>query len=124
MVGRRFLIAAIKRRARLVEFDIGWVGHQPVDELAQLGLGQRTLELIDRLAADKGKHRRNRADLEVLCELLLLVAVDLDQLEASAIVVFELFEHRPEGLAGAAPGRPEVDQNRHLHRCVDDIGLE
>src|SRR5690606_41804978 len=24
----------------------------------------------------------------------------------------------------AAPGRPEVEQHRLLHRCVDDVGLE
>ena len=41
-----------------------------------------------------------------LRDLRLLVGVDLDQLEAAAVVDFQLFQHRAELLAGAAPWRP------------------
>ena len=35
-----------------------------------------------------------------------------------------LLEQRPELLARAAPGRPEIDDDRHLRRGVDDVGHE
>ena len=60
-----------------------------------------------------------------LCgDLGLLVGVQLAELKAAGVCGLELFEHRPERLARAAPRRPDVEQHRLLHRGVDQLGFE
>ena len=95
---------------------------------ADLRLGQRADEAVDRLALVEQHAERDAAHAERLAQLAgdlgLLVAVELGQLEAAGVGALELFEHRAERLARAAPGRPDVEQHRLLHRGVDQFGFE
>ena len=81
-------------------------------------------EFVDHAAAAEQLHRRNAADLELLREVLVLVGVDLDDLDLAGVFVGHLFEHRAQRAAGAAPGRPEVDQHGLRSGGVDDFGRE
>jgi hypothetical protein len=51
----------------------------------------------------------------------VLVDVHLDELHLALGGAHRLFEHRRELLAGAAPGRPEIDQHRLPLRFLDDV---
>ncbi len=102
--------------------------HMLVEELANLGFRQRADETIDRLTAGEHHAKRNRAHAEHLAELAgdfrLLVAVELGQQEAAFVSGFELFQDRAELLAGAAPGGPDIEQNRPRQGGLDQVGLE
>jgi len=63
-----------------------------VEKGAHLAFGQRAHEAIDGLATLEQHAGRDAADAEHARELLLLVGVDLDQLEAARVFGFELFE--------------------------------
>ena len=79
-------------------------------------------EAVDRLPLVEGEHGRNRLDAELLRDLRVLVDVDLDQRHLAAGVSDRLLQNRRELLAGAAPGRPEVDDHRRLLRRLDHVG--
>ena len=51
----------------------------------------------------------------------MLVDVHLDQLDLALGGLDDLFQDRGELLAGAAPGRPEVDQHRLALRLLDHV---
>ena len=99
-------------------------GQVLVEELAQFSLGQRTHEAVHRLAPLHQDAGRDALDAEGAGQLLLVVGIDLDQLEAAFISDLQLFQDRAERLAGAAPGRPEIDQNRGGHRGGNHLGFE
>jgi hypothetical protein len=97
---RRRLDVAIrlgKLRARLVHILDG-------------ALGQRAglLEDDDLLAQDH--QRRNRADVEGPGDFLLFFGIDLGEYDVVALLGSRL-EGRREAAAGAAPGRPEIDDH-------------
>ncbi len=102
--------------------------HVAVEEGADLRLGQRADEAVDRLALVEQHAERDRAHAEGLAELAgdlgLLVAVELGQLETPAVGHFQPLEQRPERLAGPAPRRPDVEQHRLAHRVGDQVGFE
>ena len=62
--------------------------------------------------------------LEVRGQLLILVDVHFHQLPFAGGFGFELFKHRAKRLAGAAPGRPEIDQYGGQCRRRDDVLFE
>jgi hypothetical protein len=93
-------------------------------EFAQLAFGQRAGKPVHQLPVLHQDHGGHRADLERARELLLLVHVHLGQFEGAVVLGRELLEDRAQRLARAAPGRPEVDQHRHLQRALDDLSLE
>ena len=57
-----------------------------------------------------------------MCELGLLVDVDLDDAKLVAPLVCDLIEDGGDGTAGAAPLRPEVDDDRGL--ALENLGVE
>ena len=106
-------------------------GHlqQVLDELLDLALGQRALEQVRDLAlheADHGGHGLQRqAHLrELRDQLLVLVDVDLHQPHPPAGGAHHLLDRRRQRLAGAAPGRPEIDQHGHFAAGLHHIGHE
>ena len=94
------------------------------DPLAQLRLGLGAVEGRHRLAAGHDDDVRDRLHLEGLRDARVRVDVDLRENPRAAALGGELLEHRRELLAGPAPLGPEVDDDRHLHRALDDLGLE
>ena len=78
----------------------------------------------ERLAVAEREHGGDRAHLQGLGELLVLVDVDLDELEAAGVFALELFQHRGERAAWRAPRRPEIDHHRLPGRRVDHFLLE
>jgi phosphoribosylaminoimidazole-succinocarboxamide synthase len=92
-------------------FQLVFDGQVLVQELATLPSGSAPMKPSTGWPPDHHHAGRDAADAKGLAELLLWSEVDLDQLEAAAVVDFELFQHRAHDLAGAAPGRPEVDQH-------------
>src|SRR5262249_16419297 len=67
------------------------------------------------------EQRRDREDLVLSGRLLVLVDVEAEDPEALALRV-DLFQHRVDDAAGAAPGGPEVDE--HGAVGIQDLGLE
>jgi hypothetical protein len=100
-----------------------------LDELPDLALGKRALEQVGDLALREGDHGGHRLQRQahlhqLLDEGAVLVDVDLDQADAALGGAHHLFQRRRQRLAGAAPGRPEVHEHRHLARGLDDVGHE
>ena len=79
---------------------------------------------VDRAAADESEHRRNRLHAQLAGELRVGVDVDLDQLDLALGGQDVLLDRRAELAARAAPGRPEVDDDRGVLRRLDDVGHE
>jgi hypothetical protein len=65
-----------------------------LEEGADPGQGQRPHKFIDHAATAKQLYRGNAANLELLCEILVLVGVDLDDLDLTVVLVGELFQRR------------------------------
>ena len=124
-------IAALERRPGIGE-QIGG-GHRTAGQLQQafdkalhIGFGQRALEYVSDLALPECGDRRDRlhrkAELrELLHERAVLVDVDLHHLHAATGGTDHLFQRRRELLAGTAPGRPEIDEDRKVARCLHDL---
>jgi hypothetical protein len=98
-----------------------------VQELPDLPLRLRAHELVHGPASDEQHHQRNAADLQRGRDLRRLVGVELGQHEATAIGLHQLLQHGLQVAAGAAPGRPAVQQHRHLERALEhglaEVGL-
>jgi hypothetical protein len=73
------------------------------------------------LAVLEDHDRRDRDDPEPHRDLLLLVDVHLHDLELVLALVRDLLEHRSDGMAGATPLSPEVDD--HWLIALDDLQL-
>ena len=95
-----------------------------LEEFAQLAFRQRAGEAIDQLPVLDQHHRRHRADLERGGQFLFGIDIDLGQFEGAVVVGGQLFQHRAQGLARAAPGRPEIHQHRGFQRLADHRVLE
>src|SRR3954452_495299 len=78
-------------------------------------------DLLGDLAVAEEDHRRDREDLVLRGGLLVLVDVELDDAQVLALAR-DLLEDRADHAAGAAPGRPEVDEDGRLG--LDDLRLE
>ena len=104
------------RLGLLLGGDLG--AHRIHVELLRLGddvvkglLGEHArLRHQDHLLADR-HHGRDRADLEVVGQRLLLLGVDLGE-DHVGVALGDLLVDRREAAAGAAPRRPEVDQHQ------------
>ena len=84
-------------------------------------LRHRAADLIDLARAAEDDHRRDRLDLEAGGAARVLVDVQLRDLQLARALAGERLEHRRDGAARPAPGRPEVDQ--HRDRRVLDLLL-
>ena len=97
---------------------------QPVDEPLHLVLGVGADEAVDDLAVLQRVHGRDRLHLERLADRRVLVDVDLGQHDLAVGLVDDLLEDRAERPARPAPRRPQVDDDGHRLRPLDDLGLE
>src|SRR4051812_49908311 len=106
----------------------------PPGAAARLGRGERGLELglepllrvgaddlLGHLAVLEEDHRRDREDLVLRGGLLVLVDVELDDPQVLPLAG-DLLEDRADDPAGAAPRRPEVDEDGRLG--LEHVGLE
>src|SRR5688572_13069438 len=98
--------------------------HELPEELANLRFGNRAHELCDGTPVLERDDVGNRADIERLRQVGVLVGIDLDELDAAAEVFRDLVERRAERAARAAPRRPEVDDDGDRFRGFDDLALE
>ena len=127
ILGGLFRLARLQRLLGLVQGVVqrrAAAAGQFLDELAELALGQRAGEGVHRLAVAEGVDHGDRLDAELGRQFLVLVHVDLDQPDRAAVLGDQLFQEGAELLAGAAPRRPEIDDDRHLPGGLDDIGAE
>jgi hypothetical protein len=108
-VGR---VAIADKRLRASALDIGWRGQDPLDEGAHLAFRLRADEFIHQFPVYDCLHCRDTPDTEIRGELLILVGVDLGEREASRILGRQFLQNGRERLAWAAPGGPEVDDDR------------
>ena len=97
---------------------------EALDELLDLAFGQRADEAVDRPSVLEGIDGGDRLDAHLLRDLGVLVDVELDHADGAVGVAHGLFQDRAELLAGAAPRRPEIDDDRRVERAVDDLGHE
>src|SRR5207302_4746072 len=95
---------------------------QTLHELLDLALGHSTDKAIDRPPVLEGVNRGDRLDAHLLRDFGVLVDIELDHSNGAVGGANGLFEDRPELLAGTAPRRPEIDDNRRVERSVDDLG--
>ena len=72
----------------------------------------------------EGLHGRDPAHAEPGGEAGVGVDVDLGQLDPALARCHRLLQQGSEHVAGAAPLGPEVDDDRHLARALDDVLLE
>ena len=97
---------------------------QRVDEALHFVLGIGADEPVDDAAVLQCVHGGDRLCLECLRDARVLVDIDLGQHDLAIGGVDHLLDDRAERLAGAAPRRPEVDDDGHLLGLLDDLGLE
>ena len=95
--------------------------HQLGDEFLELAFGQCAHEAVDRAALEEGVDGGDRLDAQLLCQRLVLVDVDLDQLDGALGVLDHLLERRRELLAGPAPGGPEIDDHGTIAGGVEHV---
>ena len=93
------IVAAARRRDELV------------DDRLDLGFGLRAHEAVDRLAVDEGIDGGQRLDAELLGDGGVLVRVHLGEADLALGRAHHLLDDGGELAAGAAPGRPEIDQH-------------
>ena len=132
--GRVIRLSLVQRGARLGE-QVG-AGHaaapelqQRLDEAFDLGLRQRALKHVGDLAlpecGDRGHRLQREPDLRELAhQRLIFVDIDLDQLHTAAGAAHHTLEHWSQRLAWAAPGRPEIDDDRDRAGGLDHVGHE
>ena len=94
---------------------------QPFQEGHDLAFRQRAHEAVGRLAVNESDHGRNRLDAHLARNGGVLVDIHLDELHLALGGAHRLFQDRRELLAGAAPGGPEVDQDRLPFRFLDNV---
>ena len=92
------------------------------DETIERGLVTETGVLVNNFAVLEDDDGRNAADAELGGDFVGFVAVVLDDLSTAVKGFSSLFEARGEHAAGAAPGSPEVNENRQFG--LDDGGFE
>ena len=98
---------------------------QLVENRLQLTFGARVGQVRDRLALKDRIDGRDRLDLELAGDEAIRIDVDLDQHNALVgIIRGDLFEHRTELLARAAPFGPEIEDDEAGHRGFDDVAAE
>src|SRR5258706_545075 len=95
-----------------------------VDPLADLRLGQRAEEAVDKLTADNSDHHRDRLHLEGRAQLRIRVDVYLGQHPVACRLVGQPFEQGAELLTWLAPLGPQVDDHWHGLRPADDVGVD
>ena len=97
---------------------------QAVDEGADLAFRLGANEAVHGLAIDETVDGGNGLHPHLGREVLVFIHVDLDQPHQPAGLGHQLFDQRPQLLARAAPGGPEIDDYRSPGRRFDHIDRE
>ena len=96
-----------------------------VERLRKLAFAARAGQVGHGAALEHGVDRGDRLDLELAGDELLFIDIDLLQHHALiGILRRDLFQHRGERLARAAPFGPEIEHHQLRHRRFDDFLLE
>jgi hypothetical protein len=98
--------------------------YQLFDKGLELAIGHRAHKPIDRLAIDEGIDGGDRLNPQLTGIGRVLVDINLDQLHRPLGGDDGLFDGGGQGLAGPAPGCPEVDNYRLDLGGLDHIGHE
>jgi hypothetical protein len=123
-VERQRLAQSVLVAARLLDQPVGLRGHERVEERLDLLGRDRAGELVDDLAVLERLDRGDALDAERGGELLIGIDVDLGQLNLPVARLRRLLERRRELPAGTAPGGPEVHDDGHFLRALDDVPRE
>ena len=131
-LGQRSVDVVVRRWSlfRLLKLGLDQVGrrHMAVEKLADLRLGQGADKTVDRLAVlehhAEGDRPHTKGLAELGCDLGLVVAVEFGKLEPARVGLFKLLKQWSQATAGAAPGRPDVQQHRLLLGCLDQLGFD
>ncbi len=107
--------------AGLVHHPVEIVRHDRRHPVDDRGLGQGTGESGDLFAVAKGDNGGDALDGVLLCQLLVGVDVDLDELEGAFTVLGDFFQGGAQHLARLAPFRPEVDDDRKFAAALQHI---
>src|ERR1700694_1761853 len=116
--GRRTMVIA-RDAAALGRGGPGDVWLKLLEELLFRVIPDHAIGLAAVLEQD---HRRDRADPEAPCRDRIGINVELGDLYLLALLICDLLENGGDHATGAAPGCPEIDQDRSLR--FDDFGLE
>ena len=95
---------------------------ETLDEAANLTLRERAHEAVDRAAIDEGVDGGDRLHTQLAGVARVLVDIDLDQLDRALGGHDGLFQRRGQLAARAAPGGPEIDDDRLGLGGLDDVG--
>ena len=121
-------LAGVQRLLRLLDAHLGRTRpdrpREALDERLDLALRQSALKPVRRLAVLEGVDHRDGLDAQLLRQRLVLVDIDLDETHGARGRLHHLFQNGRQLLAGLAPGRPEVDDHRHVPGRLDHIGHE
>jgi hypothetical protein len=112
----------VVRAPRAALLPAAEAGESLGEEGVQRALVQRADMGADHLAALEQQQGGDVADAVLGGQRAVLVHVDLGDLDLARVLVGGLVEQGRDGLAGAAPDGPEVDEHR-LGRA-DDLGLK
>src|SRR6185503_19927860 len=97
---------------------------QLLHEGANLAFRNRAHESVDRLTILEGINRGYRLDAKLLCDLRVLVDVDLDETYRAIGLVHRLFERGAQLLAWPAPRRAEIDDHGYGAAGIEHISGE
>ncbi|VTR69182.1 hypothetical protein DESC_730062 [Desulfosarcina cetonica] len=89
----------------------GFAGQCTIDRLLHRCAGGQAGDGIDRLAGLEKHQGRNRLDAVTHGNGLIFIDIALGEDDLRAVCGGQIGEYRRHGLAGAAPGRPEIDDN-------------
>src|SRR5713226_4701463 len=81
-----------------------------LDLLVERGLRIGPDERVHVTAVPEEKNTRNRANVEAHAGLLVRIDVDLRDLDLPRVLTRQLLEDGGDGVTGAAPGGPKIDQ--------------
>src|SRR6185295_12968168 len=106
------------------DFIAAGTGGETGNKLPELAFRQGTHEAIHRLAVDEREDGGDRLYPHLRGELLVLIHIDLDQPNSPFGFADDLLKHGAELLAGAAPGGPEINENRNLAGSLHHVRHE
>jgi hypothetical protein len=117
-------VAAAQQLLALLCQPVRLARQHPCEEAPHVGLRLRADELGDDRAVAHADHRGDAAHAVALRRLRSGVDVQLGQHERAGVLGGQPLEQRAERAAGAAPGRPEVDDDRRRARALDHLARE
>src|SRR5581483_4314309 len=125
--GSAWSVSARTRRKGLAlasPFERRWIGlaQMRLDRLHQLRFRHVADQPLDRLAVLEHDERGDAHHAELLGDLRVLIDVDLRDLQLALLLAGDLLDDRRDHAARAAPGRPEIDEDRLL--CGQHLVLE